>query len=87
MLGLAFLMAGGIFWALIYIVLGIALDSVAIVLMFLVFLIHLFFVNLPDLIYTEVLLPILISSAIALILNRGAVCIVIRFRHRFFSIS
>ncbi len=75
----AVLLTGGLVRALIYVLVGVALESLALIVLPLVFLIDYYF-PFPDQLYPTLIYPILISALVALIFNRVAVFIVLHSR-------
>jgi len=68
---------GDIFKALIYVLIGVALESIALIAIPLAFLIDLKFSWIPDDWYPDLIVPVLISGLGAFVLNRLSVFIVL----------
>lgn len=80
MFAVAALASGGGLWkTLLYIFLGLALESLAIV-VFLIALIADYHFPIPDWIYDDLILPVLISAVIAFVINRFSVFVVLHTR-------
>jgi hypothetical protein len=77
----AFASSGGLFVTLIYILLGVALESIAIVII-LVALIADHYLPIPDQSYSKLLLPVLVSAFFAFVLNRLSVFTILHFRSK-----
>jgi hypothetical protein len=77
----AFASSGGLFITLIYILLGVALESIAIVII-LVVLIAYYYLPMPDQTYSKLLLPVLVSAFFAFVLNRVSVFIILHSRSK-----
>jgi hypothetical protein len=77
MLSIAVCVTGGLMEAMIYVLIGIALESIAVIAMPVVVLVELNYNWIPDKIYEVLVVPLLISGLAAFLINRFSVFVVL----------